>query len=157
MSKKYNLYLGKAGQLYVMSEFLIRGWNVAMPEVDTGDDIFVVEYDKDSFYRIQVKTATIVERQQGSSAQFSVSLSQFEENQLSIYYVFLMRDKNGWSKMLLISQIALLDYFYNNNIGSVYEKNLTLYFSMKDEKITCSNLDFTEYLNNFNDFPIVNH
>jgi hypothetical protein len=95
MSKKYNLYLGKAGQLYVMSEFLIRGWNVAMPEVDTGDDIFVVEYDKDSFYRIQVKTASIVERQQSSSAQFSVSLSQFEENQLSIYYVFLMRDRNG--------------------------------------------------------------
>ena len=157
MSKKYNLYLGKAGQLYVMSEFLIRGWNVAMPEVDTGDDIFVVEYDKDSFYRIQVKTATIVERQQGSSAQFSVSLSQFEENQLSIYYVFLLRDKIGWYKMLLISQITLLDFFYNNNIGSVYEKNLTLYFSIKDDKITCSNLDFTEYINNFNDFPIVNH
>jgi hypothetical protein len=68
-----------------------------------------------------------------------------------------MRDRNGWSKMLLISQITLLDYFYNNNIGSVYEKNLTLYFSIKDEKITCSNLDFTEYINNFNDFPIVNH
>ena len=35
MTKKFNLYVGKAGQLYVMSEFLMRGWNVAMPEVDT--------------------------------------------------------------------------------------------------------------------------
>jgi len=39
MSKKGNLYLGKAGQLVVMSEFLVRGWNVAVPEVDIGDDI----------------------------------------------------------------------------------------------------------------------
>jgi len=42
MSKKFNLYLGRAGQLAVMSEFLTRGWNVAIPEVDIGDDIFVV-------------------------------------------------------------------------------------------------------------------
>jgi hypothetical protein len=40
MSHKYNLYLGKAGQQAVMSEFLVRGWNVATPEVDIGDDIF---------------------------------------------------------------------------------------------------------------------
>ncbi|MEN9611893.1 MAG: hypothetical protein RLZZ628_2707 [Bacteroidota bacterium] len=33
MTQKFNLYLGKAGQLVVMSEFLARGWNVATPEV----------------------------------------------------------------------------------------------------------------------------
>ena len=38
--EKYHLYLGKAGHLTVMSEFLMRGWNVAIPEVDIGDDIF---------------------------------------------------------------------------------------------------------------------
>jgi hypothetical protein len=32
-------YIGKSGQLAAMSEFLWRGWNVAMPEVDEGDDI----------------------------------------------------------------------------------------------------------------------
>ena len=39
MKKNYHLYLGKAGHLTVMSEFLTRGWNVAIPEVDVGDDI----------------------------------------------------------------------------------------------------------------------
>jgi len=34
MTKKFNQYLGKAGHLVVMSEFLIIGWNVAIPEVD---------------------------------------------------------------------------------------------------------------------------
>jgi hypothetical protein len=33
-------YVGKAGQLAVMGEFLLRGYNVAMPEVDVGDEIF---------------------------------------------------------------------------------------------------------------------
>lgn len=41
MSEKFNLYLGRAGQLAVMSEFLTRGWNVAIPEVDIDDDIFI--------------------------------------------------------------------------------------------------------------------
>ena len=34
-------YVGKAGQLAVMAEYLMRGYNVAMPEVDEGDDVFV--------------------------------------------------------------------------------------------------------------------
>jgi hypothetical protein len=33
MTKKFNQYLGKAGHLAVMSEFLMLGWNVAIPEV----------------------------------------------------------------------------------------------------------------------------
>jgi hypothetical protein len=51
VSKKSNLYLGKAGQMAVMSEFLARGWNVAVPEVDVGDDLS----------RIQVKTGSAKE------------------------------------------------------------------------------------------------
>jgi PD-(D/E)XK endonuclease len=65
MSKKYNLYLGKAGQFAVMSHFLMRGWNVAVPEVDVGDDLLVVEDKKGIFFRVQVKTAQAVERNKG--------------------------------------------------------------------------------------------
>ena len=45
-----------------MSYFLLRGWNVAVPEVDVGDDIFVVDDKKGVFYRIQVKTSQAVEQ-----------------------------------------------------------------------------------------------
>jgi hypothetical protein len=65
MTKKYNLYLGKAGQLVVMSCFLVRGWNVATPEVDVGDDLFVVEDKKGIFYRVQVKTSQATLRENG--------------------------------------------------------------------------------------------
>lgn len=88
MSKKYNLYLGKAGQLAAMASFLVRGWNVATPEVDVGDDLFVVE---------------------------------------------------------------------DNSLGSLFNGRLMLYFSFQDEKVTCSDVDITKYLNNFDDFPIIIH
>nr|GFA88714.1 hypothetical protein [Tanacetum cinerariifolium] len=39
--KRQHLYLGKAGQFAVMAGCLMRGFNVAIPEVDIGDDLFV--------------------------------------------------------------------------------------------------------------------
>jgi hypothetical protein len=38
---RQHLYTGKSGQLAVMAELVSRGYNVAVPEVDAGDDIFV--------------------------------------------------------------------------------------------------------------------
>ena len=91
MSKKYNLYLGKAGQLATMSYFLLRGWNVATPEVDVGDDLFVVEDKKGIFYRVQVKTAQPVSRKIGFGAKFSVPLKQLQkEIDPEVYYVLEM-------------------------------------------------------------------
>ena len=37
------IYKGKSTQLHVMSLLLLRGWNVTIPEVDTGDDILVLK------------------------------------------------------------------------------------------------------------------
>ena len=55
MSNKSNLYIGRAGQLAVMSEFLLRGWNAALPEVDVGDDVFVVKDKGGDLFRIQAR------------------------------------------------------------------------------------------------------
>ena len=157
MSKKFNLYVGKAGQLYVMSEFLMRGWNVAMPEVDTGDDIFVVEDENDTFYRVQVKTAQAVVRLNSYSAQFSVPLRQLKEYEPAVYFIFAIRRNNIWSDMLLISQNQLYDLFKDHNVGSIVRENLILYFSVEKNKVTCKKQDFTSFVNNFSDFPIVVH
>jgi hypothetical protein len=52
VNKHYHLYLGKTWHLAVMSEFLILGWNVAIPEADIGDDIFVVQDDMGTLNRV---------------------------------------------------------------------------------------------------------
>ena len=80
MSKRQNLYLGKAGQFVAMSEFLARGWNVAVPEVDVGDDIFVAKDADGEFARVQVKAASGTKRKLGFSARFIVPFGQLERD-----------------------------------------------------------------------------
>ena len=100
MTKKFNQYLGKAGHLAVMSEFLILGWNVAIPEVDIGDDIFVVQDDNGTLRRVQVKTATATNRLSGFSAQFNVSVKNLRNiTNILVHYVFIAgRVINGQSR-----------------------------------------------------------
>jgi hypothetical protein len=70
------LYFGKAGHLYVMAELLLQKWNVAMPEVDIGDDIFVVR-DKDGFFmKVQVKSANAIAKNGKVSATVSTPFKQ---------------------------------------------------------------------------------
>ncbi len=158
MSKKYNLYLGKAGQLATMSYFLLRGWNVATPEVDVGDDLFVVEDKKGIFYRVQVKTAQPVSRKIGFGAKFSVPLKQLQkEIDPEVYYVFLTNRNDEWLNKIIVPRSELFTRFLNNNIGSVIGDNLLLYFTYEGLKVMCSGIDISEFYNNFEDFPRIEH
>jgi hypothetical protein len=150
-----HLYLGKAGQSFVMSEFLVRGWNVAVPEVDVGDDMFVIHDQAGEFVRIQVKTANVIQRQQGFSAQFSVPIPQLKR---IIYpeltYCFVMRSPEKWHEIIIISRKELSDFYDSSEIGSqLGDDTLMLYFSFKENKLSCSKVDFTPFLNNFDKFP----
>lgn len=66
-----------SGQFVAMSEFLWRGYNVAMPAVDVGEDIFVVEAGDGVLRRVQVKTAGTGRQKNGvKTVQFTLSRSQ---------------------------------------------------------------------------------
>ncbi|MBI4649019.1 MAG: hypothetical protein HY738_21125 [Bacteroidia bacterium] len=157
MKKNYHLYLGKAGHLAVMSEFLTRGWNVAIPEVDIGDDIFVVQDDNGTLKRVQVKTSTSTERKNNFSGQFNVPISQLRDYIVNfpVYYVFVVRHQNSWTIPILIRQDYLIDHFDNDKIGSEHEGILNLYFSYSETKVECSGIDFTKYIADFTDFPLI--
>ena len=72
-----DLYTGMSGQFSAMSEFLWRGYNVAIPAVDVGEDIFVVEAGNGQLRRVQVKTAATGTVRSGvKSVQFNLSRSQ---------------------------------------------------------------------------------
>lgn len=158
MSKKFNLYLGKAGQLSAMSSFLARGWNVATPEVDVGDDLFVLEDKKGIFFRVQVKTAQATERINGYSAQFNLPLNQLLQSiDPEIFYVFVVFKDNESMSKIVIRRDLLSTIFQDKEIGSIHENYLMLYFSFQNKKVSCSSIDFSGYLNNFNDFPFIDH
>ena len=85
-------------------------------------------------------------------------ISQLVENiSPEIYYIFLIRKQNKWSDLLVIPRPTLLDAFRKHQIGTVADDSLMLYFSFKDQKVTCSKVDFTPFVDNFEDFPIIEH
>jgi hypothetical protein len=156
LKKNYHLYLGKAGHLTVMSEFLTRGWNVAIPEVDIGDDIFVVQDDTGTLRRVQVKTSNSTLRQNSFSGQFNVPLTQLRNiANIPVHYVFIVRHNDQWTRPVIIRQDYLLDYLLNSKIGSEHDGNLNLYFSYSLGKVECSGLDLSKYVSDYTDFPLL--
>jgi hypothetical protein len=159
MSKKNNLYLGKAGQFALMSEFLCRGWNVATPEVDVGDDIFVVRDSDGNFVRIQVKTATGSQLRGQIRAQFSIPVNQLETPVAPmLVYAFLVRFDGRWLYFALVRQDDLQVQVQNFEIEKTGNAAfINLWFKYHSGKLSCRDEDFSAYLFNFNDFPIVRH
>ena len=127
-----HLYFGKAGHLFVMSEFLLRGWNVAIPEVDVGDDIFVVKDFNGELVRVQVKTSKAIYLKNGGyTAQFKLSLKQLRDSIKEVSYVFVVRETNNWNLPLIIDQQILLELYENHSLGSEYKDNLILRLNFK--------------------------
>jgi hypothetical protein len=150
-----HLYFGKAGHLFVMSEFLLRGWNVAIPEVDVGDDIFVVKDFNGELVRVQVKTSKAIYLKNGGyTAQFKLSMKQLRDSIKEVSYVFVVRETNNWNLPVIIDQQILLELYENHSLGSEYKDNLTLRLNFKNGKVTNKQIDLTEYQNNFEDFII---
>lgn len=159
MSKKQNSYLGKAGQFAIMSEFLCRGWNVAIPEVDVGDDIFVVRDADGNFIRVQVKTATGKRNKRIISAQFNLRRSQLKtEVTPMLVYAFLTRFNDQWLYYALIRQDTLLEHLQDYGMGAQNDNDqINITFALKGDKLFCRKQDFSSYVADFREFPVVEH
>lgn len=159
MPRRNHLYVGRAGQMAVMAEFLLRGYNVAVPEVDVDDDIFVVR-DSDGVYsRIQVKTALAVATKRGYNARYAIRLDQLVTlSAPEIWYVFANRIGEIWQSFLVVPRPELALLYNQHQLGSQNQRGfLSLYLAFSGSAVTCSGQDFSHYLNNWNDWPYVQH
>ena len=158
MSRK-SLYVGRSGQMAVMAEFLIRGYNVAIPEVDVGDDIFVVTDSNGEYSRVQVKTALANKTRSGYSARYSLRFSQLEIRSVpETWYVFANRLEDNWASFIVISRQELYDMYDLHDIGSLNENGLlSLYFSYSSSTVICSGQDFSAFVNNWHSWPHIEH
>jgi hypothetical protein len=59
--------------------------------------------------------------------------------------------------MLIIPRVTLLTLHRKHQIGSLSGESLILYFSFQKKKVFCSTVDFTQYIDNFEDFPFIEH
>jgi len=106
-------HFGRAGEYFAMSELLLRGWNVAVPVVDVGDDVFVIDDNDKTTRRLQVKSAeaeSIPEADGGGvKAKFTLSRAQLRTAQpIELFYMLMVRiDRTAWH-FLIVPRVELL-------------------------------------------------
>lgn len=150
--------------MYVMAEFLERGWNVGAPEVDVGDDIFVVRDEDGDLSRIQVKTARSNEHKYGFSGEFFVGGTQLHtRREPPLDYVFVIRRQPGWGPFVVIRQGRLQDLVANEDIGSKTQSGYRFRLRYiqnangRVERIDCSEVPLTDHMNNFSNWERIEH
>jgi hypothetical protein len=112
-------HVGKAGHLAVMAEYLLRGYNVAMPEVDEGDDIFVVHDGIGRLWRVQVKTAIGQPTRVGHRGKFAVGRKQLAKlKEPDLWYVFACRREAGWEFTVVPREVLHAEHI-RHGAGSV--------------------------------------
>lgn len=147
-------YIGKGGQLAVMAEFLTRGYNVAMPEVDEGDDIFVVQHHVGTFWRIQVKTANARRERSGLMARFCVAATQLRlERSPDLMLVFVVRSAGRWTDFIVIRRAELWELHRELGIGKVLGSNVMFELVLSRRSVRCGGHDLQRFRNVWVDWP----
>jgi hypothetical protein len=108
-------HFGRAGEYFAMSELLLRGWNVAVPVVDLGDDVFVIDDNDKTTWRLQVKTSMVeVVRAESDTvssrcrAVFTLSRAQLRTAQpIELFYMLMLRFDGRW-RFLVVPRADLL-------------------------------------------------
>lgn len=147
-------YIGKAGHLAVMGELALRGYNVAMPEIDKGDDIFVVRNDTGAMWRLQVKTSLGTRLRSSKRFQFRIREDSIQNSQNpDLHFVFAMRRKGRW-RYLIMDRSVLRNYVINNKLGSPSGEYRQVVITLTDSNVaTCSGQDLTNHLSDWNTWP----
>lgn len=156
--RRDHLYLGKAGQLAVMAEIAVRNYNVAIPEIDVGDDIFVVGDASGRLWRVQVKTARATVHRDGTlRAQFSVSRRQMERQYVpELHYSFVIRHADRWHAFVNVPRPVLLETLQQSAAWKASEDGkLTFTLRCTPDSVMCGRVDRQPYRDNWDVWPVL--
>jgi hypothetical protein len=144
-------YIGRSGQRAVMAELLSRGLNVAIPEVDVGDDIFAFRDGREESVRVQVKTTFSPRRdgEPGYRVQFKIPINQLERlDSPRLVYVLAVRDNSVWTDFLVIPRRSLKRLWEESGIGTEDEGRLVLSMRFRpDGSVACGPADLRVFRN----------
>jgi hypothetical protein len=155
-------YVGKAGQFAVMAELAFRGYNVAIPEIDVGDDVFVLNDQNVQLTRIQVKTSTGRKQPRDGSyrCQFLIKLAHVHAAAMyAVHYVLAGRCGKRWR--FLVLDRAVLSELISSGWGTQATRGthmLSVVFIDSDQARTSTRDDATDlsrHLGNWRAWPLV--
>jgi hypothetical protein len=151
-----NQYVGRAGQLAVMGELAWRGYNIAIPEIDIGDDVFAVNDATGHMWRLQVKTATEKPQKNSNKYQFKVKATAMTLRQTpDLHFVFAMRGENGW-QFLIMDRMILSNYVKTQNVGTPADKERFRRFDIilrPDGSAKCAGVEWRHHLGDWSTWP----
>jgi hypothetical protein len=163
-----HLFLGKAGQLACMAELLYLGYNAAIPEVDIGEDIFIINHKEEQVSYLQIKTSELFidpSDKQENYYQFTVSIKQLNTTgKLPFYYVFAYRNLERPNFDFVVFERAWLSEkrkeYNDKRGGEKATKQINIRIYPQNGRLLGwgrkggDPLDFTDHLNNFEEkFP----
>ncbi len=153
-----HLYIGGAGEYLVMAELMARGYNVAVPRIDTGDDVLVIrvrdEGDEYTLRRVQVKTARPSSR--SGNCSFTVKRTQLESvANVDLWYVFLVRSPERWRTALVFRQETLRDIQRKRGRKATADP-VTFEIKLSDDGRTAllGSEDLSRYIDDWSDWPM---
>ena len=149
-------HVGKAGQFAVMGELALRGYNVAIPEIDTGDDVFAFDDGRGVLWRVQVKAATPTAQKTSRRYQFRCGESAIATPVVpDLTFVLALRDPPGW-RFLVLARNLLRNYVVAHGLGSLStagdyrQLSVTLH---DDGRAVCSGVDLSHHVEDFAVWP----
>jgi hypothetical protein len=147
-------YTGKAGHLATMGEFCLRGYNASMPEIDKGDDVFVVNDGTGAMWRLQVKTSLGHRQRISTRYQFRVKEASIQNSQMpELHFVFVMRKHEVWA-FLMMDRSVLRNYVRNNNAGTLAGDYRQISITVHDDgRVMCSGVDLRNHIGDWNAWP----
>jgi hypothetical protein len=153
-------YTGKSGQMAVQAELLARQCNVAVPEVDEGEDVFTFVFRDPDVTRIQVKTANAERLKEAGryAAKVSVPLEQLRDPfEGELFYIFAIRLSDQWSDFVVIRRADLRERHESEGVGYIHlrAQELQLYLSFSPDALVCSGQDFQPYRNAWARLPVL--
>src|SRR5690606_15916965 len=121
----------------------LRGYNVSMPEIDKGDDVFVVRDDTGAMWRLQVKTSLGTANANSRRYQFRIKNIAIQRPQTpELHFVFVMRKGVRTWRYLVMDRAVLRNYVNNQNMGSNGNDYHQLYVTLDNNgNATCSGVN----------------
>lgn len=129
-------YIGKAGEMYIISELLYQDYNANLALVDTGVDVIATKNDKT--YYFQVKNVSF---KNTNTRTVPITKSSFINNQRgNMYYMFVLQTENE-KKVLIVPYQNIHQYIQKEIIQFDEQKrqfNITISIADNTVKIHSS-------------------
>lgn len=163
MGRVKDLYTGLAGELSVRSEFVLLGWNVAVPEIDVGTDTFVIDDKNNESQRVQVKTTYVKKSSLGWSCGVNFKKNKLRPGLFDVdYAIFALRDKenNKWNSHVIFK----MDDLYSVITEAGYEifendsnLRIPIRYSIKNNAYFIKSVDISPKINDWSHWPEIQH